>query len=112
MVLLVYPVLSAYSQELMFRTLFYHRYAALFRHPLARALASGLAFGWAHIVVHDATAMVLATLGGILFASTYERHRSTLLVALEHALYGDFVFTIGLGGLFYTPRHGISPWVR
>lgn len=62
-----------------------------------RVLASGVAFGWAHVVVHDATAMALATIGGVLFASTYERHRSTLLVALEHALYGDFVLTIGPG---------------
>jgi hypothetical protein len=33
-------------------------------------------------------------------AHRYERSGSTLLVSLEHALYGDFVFTVGLGPIF------------
>ncbi|WP_423804206.1 hypothetical protein [Nitrosomonas nitrosa] len=39
--------------------------------------------------------------GGIMFAYTYHRHRSLLLASIEHALYGCFVFTIGLGWFFY-----------
>jgi membrane protease YdiL (CAAX protease family) len=44
--------------------------------------------------------MLLTTVGGLLFAYTYQRYRSTLLVAAEHALYGDFVFSVGIGGMF------------
>lgn len=112
LVMTLYPVLSAYSQELVFRTLFFHRYGGLFRRPLGRVLASGLLFGWAHVVVHNLVAVLLATIGGLLFASTYERRRSTLLVSIEHALYGDFIFTVGLGGLFYNVRRWISVVAR
>ena len=100
-VMVLYP-LSAYAQEVVFRPFFFHRYGHLFSTPWRRILASGLVFGWAHIVVNNVLAMVLASIGGMLFASTYERSRSTMLVSMEHALYGDIAFTIGLGGVFYS----------
>ena len=75
-------------------------------------IASGVFCGWAHVVAHNVTALLLATAGGLLFASTYERRRSTLLVAAEHALYGDFIFTIGLGGLFHNARRLVSLLAR
>jgi membrane protease YdiL (CAAX protease family) len=112
MVVILYPVLSAYSQELMFRTLFFHRFGTLFRRPASRVIASGVFFGWAHVVAHNVFALLLASAGGLLFASTYERRRSTLLVAAEHALYGDFIFTIGLGGLFHNARRLVSLLAR
>jgi len=105
-VMTLYP-LSAYAQEITFRTFFFHRYGALFARPRARVLASGLLFGWAHIVVNNLWAVPLAAIAGLLFADTYERSRSTLLVSIEHALYGNFVFSVGLGALFYST----SRWV-
>ena len=108
LVMLLYPPISAYSQEIMFRTLFFHRYAGLLRRPAACVLASGLLFGWAHIVVHNLSAIFLDAIGGLLFAATYERRRSTLLVSLEHGLYGNFIFTIGLGGLFYNVHRALA----
>ncbi len=107
-VLMLYPPISAYSQEIMFRTLFFHRYSMLLCRPAARVIASGLLFGWAHIVVHNGAAIALATVGGLLFAATYERRRSTLLVSIEHGLYGDFIFTVGLGGLFYDVHRALA----
>ena len=106
LVMCLYP-LSAYAQELTFRTFFFHRYRELFTSPRARVLASGLIFGWAHVAVNNLLALPLAAVAGVLFARTYERSRSTVLVSLEHALYGDFVFSVGLGGLFYSA----SRWV-
>ena len=108
LVMILYPPISAYSQEIMFRTLFFHRYSMVLRTPAARVLASGLLFGWAHIVVHNRAAIVLATVGGLMFAATYERRRSTLLVSIEHGLYGDFIFTVGLGGLFYNVHRALA----
>ncbi len=99
-IMVLYPI-SAYAQEIVCRTFFFHRYGDLFDRPAARVLASGLAFGWAHVAVNNVAALVLATAAGLVFASTYERWRSTLLVGLEHALYGDLAFSAGLGGLFY-----------
>jgi len=39
--------------------------------------------------------------GGWLFGGTYRRSRSLGLVCLEHALYGDLIFTVGLGQYFF-----------
>lgn len=102
MAMVLYP-LSAYAQEIVFRTFFFHRYGDLFVRPRTLVLASGLVFGWAHIVVNNLVAVPLAAVAGVLFASTYQRSRSTLLVTVEHALYGNFVFSVGLGSLFYSP---------
>src|SRR5579863_7233479 len=44
-IMVLYPI-SAYAQEIVCRTFFFHRYGALFDRPRARVLASGLAFGW------------------------------------------------------------------
>jgi membrane protease YdiL (CAAX protease family) len=107
LVMVLYP-LSAYAQEIVFRTFFFHRYGHLFSTGRRRILASGLIFGWAHVVVNDLAAIPLAAVAGLLFASTYERSRSTLLVSIEHAIYGDVVFTIGLGSLFYSSARWIA----
>jgi hypothetical protein len=100
-VMLLYPV-SAYAQELFCRTFFFHRYGSLFARSRTRILVNAALFGWAHVAVENALAVVLAAAIGLIFASSYERWRSTLLVSLEHALYGDIAFTLGLGSLFYS----------
>jgi hypothetical protein len=46
--------------------------------------------------------MILTFFGGYLFAYTYAKTRSLLLVSIEHALYGCLLYTIGLGRFFYT----------
>ncbi|MDJ0818534.1 MAG: hypothetical protein QNJ58_20170 [Desulfobacterales bacterium] len=49
-----------------------------------------------------AAVMVLyPLLGGVLFAKTYEETGSLIISGIEHALYGGFIFTIGLGKHFY-----------
>ena len=100
-VMLLYPLLSVYPQEIIFRTLFFHRYRRLFTTPAVMILASGIAFGWAHLFFGHWIAVSLSAAGGILFASTYWRSKSTLAAVLEHGLWGDFLFTVGLGWYFY-----------
>jgi membrane protease YdiL (CAAX protease family) len=101
LVLVAYPVLSVYPQELLYRAYFFHRYARVL--PDARALVgvSALAFGYLHIVYGAWLSVLLTTIGGVLFGITYLRTRSVLLVGIEHALYGCFLFTVGLGQFFY-----------
>jgi uncharacterized protein len=110
-IMVAYPLLSAYPQELIFRTFLFHRYRRLLP---ARALlvVSAVAFGYAHIVLHNWPSVLLSTIGGVLFASTYARSRSTLLAAIEHAICGCFVFTVGLGGLFYAGGRTLSSTFR
>jgi membrane protease YdiL (CAAX protease family) len=99
-IVLLYPIFSVYPQEVMYRTFFWHRYAAILRRPAALILVNAAVFGWAHIIVHNLVAILMTAVGGVLFGLTYERSRSTLLVAFEHALYGGFVFSVGIGGMF------------
>jgi len=101
LVLVLYPLLSVYPQEIVFRTFFFHRYRSLFPRPTMMILASGIVFGLAHLFFGNWIAPVLTTLGGFLFATTYQRSSSTLQASLEHSLWGDFIFTVGLGWYFY-----------
>lgn len=111
-VLLLYGPLSALPQELLFRSLFFRRYGALFATPAARIAASAAAFGWAHVMVHRPAVMPLAALAGVLLSITWVRSRSLWLVTLEHTLYGAFVFSAGIGGMFVNGTRIVSSLVR
>src|SRR5208337_5365209 len=65
LVMLLYPLVSVYPQELIYRAFFFHRYQPLFGSGLLMIAASALAFGFVHII------------------------------------FGNFIFTIGLGQFFY-----------
>jgi membrane protease YdiL (CAAX protease family) len=101
-IMVVYPLLSVYPQEIIFRAFLFHRYRSLLRSPAAQVAASTLAFGWGHVLFGNWTAPLLSTAGGLLFATTYARTGSLRLAAVEHALWGGFVFTVGLGRYFYS----------
>lgn len=97
LIMVAYPILSVFPQEIIWRAFLFHRYRALFTTPWAMILASAAAFGYVHILLENALAVGLTLVGGLLFAWTYHRTRSTLLVSIEHALYGCLIFTIGIG---------------
>src|SRR5271168_683544 len=99
-IMVLYPVISVYPQELLFRTYFFHRYEALFGSRLRMIAASAMAFGFVHIVFGNWISVALCTIGGVLFATTYEETGSLLLTCMEHAVFGNFIFTIGLGKFF------------
>jgi len=103
-VMLLYPWLSVYPQELLYRAFFFHRYRPLFGSRWTMLFASGLAFGFVHIIFGNWLAVALCVLGGLLFAFTYYSSNSLLLTCLDHAIFGNFIFTIGLGRFFY---HGM-----
>jgi len=98
----LYPPLSVYPQEVIYRAFFFEQSAHIFpglRVPWLLALNVAL-FGFAHLVFGNIWAPILAAAGGLLFASTYLKSRSVMCAALEHALWGNLIFTIGLGPLF------------
>lgn len=101
LVMVLYPVLSVYPQEVVWRIFFHHRYGGILPGQRSMIAASALAFGVMHIIFQNWPAVVLSTIGGVFFAHTYERTRSAAAVWFEHALYGCAVFTIGLGVYFY-----------
>jgi membrane protease YdiL (CAAX protease family) len=100
-VMLLYPVLSAGPQELAFRVFFFHRYRILFPGPRSMIAANAATFALAHLQLGNPIAPAMSLVGGALFAYTYLRSRSLALVSLEHALWGDWIFTVGMGSFFY-----------
>ncbi|MDM4718954.1 CPBP family intramembrane metalloprotease [Micromonospora sp. WMMA1363] len=104
-VVVLYPLLSVYPQELVFRAFLFHRYAPLFGTGTVLVAASATAFGVAHVIFGSIWSVLLTLAGGALFAWRYRRTRSLLAASVEHALYGILAFTVGLGDLFY---HGVT----
>jgi len=102
LIVLLYPLLSVYPQELIYRAYFLHRYRMLFPKRWLLLALNVLLFGYVHIIFHNWIAVILSVAGGTAFVITYERSRSTLLVSIEHSLFGCLLFTIGLGRFFYT----------
>jgi membrane protease YdiL (CAAX protease family) len=100
-VMVLYPVLSVYPQGIIYRAFLFHRYRDLLRTPRSRVLASAMAFCFGHIIFRNPVAVSLTLVGGLLFAWRYQQSRSLVTSAFEHALYGCWIFTIGLGDLFY-----------
>ena len=105
-ILVLYPVLSALPQEFVFCTFFFWRYGTLFNTPRRIILASAAAFAFAHVLFINPVAPPLSLIAGLIFAQTYQKTRSLALVTLEHGLYGNALFLIGLGWYFY---HGAIP---
>ncbi|HET6932948.1 MAG TPA: CPBP family intramembrane glutamic endopeptidase [Candidatus Acidoferrum sp.] len=96
-----YPIVSVFPQELLYRAFFFHRYRPLFGSGWGAVAASALAFGFVHIIFRNWLAVGLSVIGGFLFSLTYQTSGSFLLACLDHAIFGNFLFTIGLGQFFY-----------
>jgi membrane protease YdiL (CAAX protease family) len=101
-IMLSYPLLSVYPQEIIYRGFLLERYRILFPTQTQQLHASALAFSFGHIIYGNAMALILTLIGGYLFGATYLRTKSLLLASLEHALYGCLIFTIGLGRFLFS----------
>lgn len=101
LVMVAYPLLSVYPQEVAFRAFVFHRYRGLFQSDRVLVAANALVFGYAHIILQNGWAMAFCAVGGVLFGQTYLRSRSLAAVCTEHAAYGCFLFTVGWGWYFY-----------
>ena len=101
LIFLLYPLFSVYPQELLYRAFFFHRYQPLFGNGWGMVIASAAAFGFVHIIFRNWLAVGLCLIGGFLFSLTYQASGSLLLACLDHAIFGNFLFTIGLGEFFY-----------
>ncbi|NVK25606.1 MAG: CPBP family intramembrane metalloprotease [Gammaproteobacteria bacterium] len=83
------------------RNYFPHFYVSpikkIFRNKTLRAYLSAFTFALAHLLFANWIAVVGSFIAGLVFAFTYIHSRSTLLVAIEHSLWGCWLFTTGLG---------------
>lgn len=97
----LYPILSALPQELIFRPLFFHRYGALLPSGQAAIAINAAVFSFAHLMYWSAIVAAMTFVGGWIFARAYLRHGFPAAWML-HAVAGNLLFTVGMGAYFYT----------
>lgn len=102
-ILFVYSVFSVYPQELVYRTFYFQRYKNLFSNINVLLFINAIVFSLAHLFFEKWLVILLTFLGGLLFAFTYNKSKSTLLVTIEHAIYGCWLFTVGMGEMLGFP---------
>ncbi|NJO89030.1 MAG: CPBP family intramembrane metalloprotease [Chloroflexia bacterium] len=100
MIAVFYPLFSVIPQGLAYRVLFFHRYANLFSSKWTQILVSAVFFSFGHIIYKSPLVMFLTFVAGFIFAYRYHQSKSYLLSAIEHALYGTWMFFSGLGIYF------------
>lgn len=101
MILLLYPLLSALVQEIVFRAFFAYRFERIIKGHFLFLLSNGILFAYIHSVFGNVIAVVFSFIGALLFMSTYLKTRSVAMTTIEHALYGNLIFTLGIGRFFY-----------
>lgn len=102
-ILFIYSVFSVYPQELIFRTFFFQRYEGLFKSKALFIFINAIVFSLAHLFFRNTLVLVLTLFGGILFGLTFYKTKSTLFVTIEHAIYGCWLFTVGMGNMLWFP---------
>jgi membrane protease YdiL (CAAX protease family) len=103
LIFIFYPLWSAYPQELIYRAYFYHRFSSVFNNERLSAIINALLFSFSHIIFNNWVAVCLTFFGSLLFTYIYKKSNSLMVTFIEHALYGNIIFAIGLGEYFYLP---------
>ncbi|MFN3971014.1 MAG: lysostaphin resistance A-like protein [Gemmobacter sp.] len=102
MILILYPVLSALPQEVVFRPLFFRRYGAILPGGWPGIALNAAVFSFAHLMYWSWIVAGMTFFGGLAFAWAYERRGSFALAVVLHAVAGQIVFALGLGMFFYS----------
>ena len=99
---LLYPVLSAFPQELVFRPLFFGRYREILPRGRSAMVMNAAIFALAHLMYWSTTVIVMTFVGGLVFAWAYEVRRCFLMAVILHSIAGVILFAVGLGIFFYS----------
>jgi membrane protease YdiL (CAAX protease family) len=102
LIMIAYPIFSVYPQSIMYRAFFSHRYKSIFKSKYCRIFIGALVFSYGHIIFNNWIAILFTYIGGLLFMYRYEKTDSLFASWFEHALYGDLIFSLGIGVNFYT----------
>lgn len=97
----LYPLLSALPQELIFRPLFFHRFGALFPDERTALIVNAAVFSFAHLMYWSLIVAILTFAGGLIFALAYRRDGFPSAWLL-HGLAGNALFAVGMGYYFWS----------
>jgi membrane protease YdiL (CAAX protease family) len=103
LIVLFYSLFSVYPQELLYRTFFFKRYKTLVKNEYTFIFINALLFSLAHLFFKNTLVLLLTFVGGLLFAFTFKKTKSTFLVSIEHSIYGCWLFTVGMGNMLGFP---------
>ncbi|HRO13853.1 MAG TPA: CPBP family intramembrane metalloprotease [Paracoccus sp. (in: a-proteobacteria)] len=98
---LLYPLLSALPQELIFRPLFFHRYGGLMPDARTAMLVNAAVFSFAHLMYWSLVVAALTFAGGWIFARAY-LDRGFPAAWMLHAVAGNALFTVGMGAFLWS----------
>lgn len=103
MIALGYPVVSALPQEVVFRVLFFERYAPILPARLSAQLVlnAGI-FALAHVMYWSWIVLALTFAGGLLFAWSYRVRGNFPEAVILHSVAGVMLFLLGMGVYFYS----------
>ena len=102
-ILFVYTFLSVLPQEIIYRKFFLERYYILFDGRRMLYLFNIICFSICHLFLHNVLVLILTAVGGCFFLYTYEKEKNIWWTSLEHALYGNIIFTLGIGEMLAFP---------
>ena len=98
----LYPLVSALPQEIVFRPLFFRRYVGILPRGRGIMLANAAIFSLAHLMYWSWIVAAMTFAGGLVFAWAYEEKRSFPLAFALHSVAGVALFTAGMGVYFYS----------
>ncbi|MFO7911638.1 MAG: CPBP family intramembrane glutamic endopeptidase [Desulfotignum sp.] len=99
---LLYPLLGALPQEIIFKSFFFHRYGDIFPGQVSLVVLNGLSFGLFHLWYANMIAPVFSIFAGMILGYRYLKTQSLLITSIEHSIMGIFLYLIGLGWFFYS----------
>lgn len=102
-VLFIYSIGSVIPQEIIYRNFFFKRYKSLIKNKNLFLVLNAFLFSISHMFLHSWVILGATFIGGVAFALTYQKTKSTWLVSIEHSLYGLILFTIGIGSFLAFP---------
>ncbi len=102
MIALFYPLVSALPQELVFRSLYFRRYAGILPTGTAGIALNAAVFSFAHLMYWSWIVAAMTFAGGLVFAWSYEVRRNFPEAVVLHSIAGVVLFAFGMGVYFYS----------
>ena len=103
MIAALYPLVSALPQELVYRALFFRRYASILPDRAGPAvLLNAAVFSFAHLMYWSWIVLGMTFAGGLLFAWSHRVRRNFPEAVVVHAVAGIVLFAVGMGAYFYS----------